>query len=426
MGPMVLSDEVCPREALRPRVRVASIMLLAGLLVLAATACSRGPETRTPEPPDATATIAGLQATTAAPGTDVPPASPVVAATAAVSGIGAADAVTTDVAPLVAVPAEVEPTVNAPVSNTPEVTTYVVEPGDTLLGIAMAFDVPMAAVQLENQMGSGTIVRLGEVLQIPASESWVDASPFWVVYEIASGETLGAVAARFGVGVDTLTTINGLADPNKLFVGQALVLPLNLPIEAVSPEPGVAAAAAAPVAVPAAEEDAPEASVAVAADAEPVVAAEAPSVEPEPAAPAAPVAPPPDVAALPAEILRLLNEQRAAYGLPALAWNGILAQAAQRHADDCYARGYCGHTGSDGSTYRERIIREGYDPVRWSECWAWYGSAEQAVAMWMDEVPPNDPHRRTILSTYLTEVGVGVVPGNGRGYYFIADFGTPR
>ena len=139
-----------------------------------------------------------------------------------------------------------------------------------------------------------------------------------------------------------------------------------------------------------------------------------------------PPLPPPDLAALPGEIFRLLNEQRAAYGLPALLWNDTLASAAQRHADDCEAQGWCGHTGSDGSSYRDRIIREGYDPVRWSECWAWYGSAERAVAMWMDEAPPNDPHRRTILSDYLTEVGVGVVPGNGFGYYFIADFGTPN
>ena len=137
-------------------------------------------------------------------------------------------------------------------------------------------------------------------------------------------------------------------------------------------------------------------------------------------------APAPDLAALPGEIFRMLNEQRAAYGLPALMWNDTLASAAQRHADDCEAQGWCGHTGSDGSSYRDRIIREGYDPVRWSECWAWYGSAERAVAMWMDEAPPNDPHRRTILSDYLTEVGVGVVPGNGFGYYFIADFGTPN
>jgi uncharacterized protein YkwD len=139
-----------------------------------------------------------------------------------------------------------------------------------------------------------------------------------------------------------------------------------------------------------------------------------------------PAALPADVVGLSAEVFRLVNAQRAAYGLPPLAWSDTLARAAQRHADDCFARGWCSHTGSDGSTYKQRIIREGYDPVRWSECWAWYGSAERAVAMWMDEIPPNDPHRRTILNEALTEIGVAVVPGNGFGYYFIADFGTPR
>jgi uncharacterized protein YkwD len=40
----------------------------------------------------------------------------------------------------------------------------------------------------------------------------------------------------------------------------------------------------------------------------------------------------------------------------------------------------------------------------------------------MNEVPPNDPHRRTLLSTYLTHIGIGVVQ-TGWGYYFVADFG---
>lgn len=44
----------------------------------------------------------------------------------------------------------------------------------------------------------------------------------------------------------------------------------------------------------------------------------------------------------------------------------------------------------------------------------------------MDEASHNDPHRRTLLSTWVTEIGVAVVP-TGRGdYYFIADFGRPK
>jgi len=52
-------------------------------------------------------------------------------------------------------------------------------------------------------------------------------------------------------------------------------------------------------------------------------------------------------------------------------------------------------------------------------------SPEVAVAWWMDETPPNDPHRSMLLSTWVTEIGVAAVP-TGRGdYYFVADFGRP-
>ncbi len=293
---------------------------------------------------------------------------------------------------------------------------YTVRAGDTLLGIAMAFDVPMAALQLANELGAATLIHLDQVLEIPAAEIWTDASPFWVVHEVEEGQTLGEIAALNGIGLADLLAANGDVDADRISVGQALVIPLRGPQDRVVKETEPEPPAAPPEAVGAA------AAIVV----EDVVPAEETPVDPEPTEAPASAPPPVGVVGLADEIFRLVNAERAVYGLAPLVWSETLARAAQRHADDCYARGWCSHTGSDGSTYKERIIREGYTPVRWSECWAWYGSAERAVAMWMDEVPPNDPHRRTILNEALTEVGVGVVPGNGYGYYFIADFGTPQ
>jgi uncharacterized protein YkwD len=147
---------------------------------------------------------------------------------------------------------------------------------------------------------------------------------------------------------------------------------------------------------------------------------------PSPVPIVAPVAPPPASAAdWPHEIVRLINEVRAQYGLPPLAYNETLAQVAQAHANDCLQRGWGSHTGSDGSNIKTRMLRAGYDPIRWSECWAQTQSPQAAIDIWMDEVPPNDPHRRTILSSALTEIGVGVVQPDW-GYYFFADFATPR
>jgi uncharacterized protein YkwD len=300
-------------------------------------------------------------------------------------------------------------------------TYHTIVPGDTILGLALKYGVPIAVIQLQNDLGNSIILRAGQVLEIPPAVGWEGASPFWAVYEVQGGDVLSAIAADYGFDVGTLQSVNGLADADLLSVGQALILPLTVPADV----------ALASNRAPATEVPLPTATSIpqVVAAAVPVIQADAtvtPTDVPATATVAAPVLPA-DVAGFPAEIFRLINEQRAAYGLAPLAWNATLARAAQLHADDCYARGWCGHTGSDGSTMKERIIRQGYDPVRWSECWAWYGTPEMAVAMWMDEVPPDDPHRRTILSTWLTEVGVGVVPAvDGRGYYFIADFGTPR
>jgi uncharacterized protein YkwD len=138
-----------------------------------------------------------------------------------------------------------------------------------------------------------------------------------------------------------------------------------------------------------------------------------------------PAAPPPaDTAAWPRETVRLINEVRAAHGLPPLVYNEILAQAAQAHANDCAQRGWCSHTGSDGADIKARILRAGYAPRGWAECWAQRQTPQGAVDVWMDEVPPNDPHRRTLLTTWLTEIGMGVAKATW-GYYFIADFGRP-
>jgi len=44
-------------------------------------------------------------------------------------------------------------------------------------------------------------------------------------YKVKSGDTLSAIAARFGTTVKVLVTLNHIADPSKLHVGQVLQLP---------------------------------------------------------------------------------------------------------------------------------------------------------------------------------------------------------
>jgi len=132
-------------------------------------------------------------------------------------------------------------------------------------------------------------------------------------------------------------------------------------------------------------------------------------------------APSAGVAGVPQDVWRNINGERDRQGLYQLAYNEKLALAAQTHANDCSQRGSCSHIGSDGSDEADRARRTGYQGTV-DESWVWSASAADAVFWWLDEVPPNDWHRRMLLSDYLSEVGVGVAPAPS-GYFFIAVFG---
>ncbi len=210
-------------------------MILVSVVVLLAAACASTalPVTQLPRP---TATAAPLARSTVH---EV--VVPVSLPTATLVVFPTPTAMVTEPAVNAVVPTStIEPQV--PVSEAP--LRYTVRAGDTLLGIAMAFDVPMAALQLENELGGATLIHLDQVLEIPAVEMWTDATPFWVVYEVEEGQTLGEIAALNGIGVADLLAANYDIEADRISVGQTLVLPLKGPQEMVvkvtEPEPSAA------------------------------------------------------------------------------------------------------------------------------------------------------------------------------------------
>ena len=60
-------------------------------------------------------------------------------------------------------------------------------------------------------------------------------------YTVQDGDTLSAIAARFGTTVDDITALNNITDPNALQIGQTLLIPGG-PLPEPSPN-----ASAAPV-----------------------------------------------------------------------------------------------------------------------------------------------------------------------------------
>ena len=333
--------------------------------------------------------------------------------------------------PMSPAPAEdLEPTVMAADVPQPESTpteTYVVQPGDTLLGLATQWQVPMAAIQQANGMADSTVVKVGVELSIPFPEGWEEATRFWILHVVKEDETLSHIARRYELTVARLQEVNGLSGSEPIRVGQELILPLDTldvtPVPTPTATPLPPTPTMTPVASPTTAITAtsiPSSETVLTPTASPssssaAVVAEPMGLNSPPAA---------DVVDWPRETVRLINEVRAQHGLPPYAYNETLAQAAQAHANDCANRGWCSHTGSDGASIKDRVRRIGYDGAGWAECWAQRQTPRGAVDVWMDEQPPNDPHRRTLLHAWFTEVGLGVAQTTW-GYYFIADFGRP-
>ena len=125
------------------------------------------------------------------------------------------------------------------------------------------------------------------------------------------------------------------------------------------------------------------------------------------------------------EVFERINELRSQNGFPAYARNPLLEQAALLHAQDAAQQGDLTHTGSDGSKPSDRVERAGYAAVGVSEITVTGNSVDWAINWWMDEQPPNDPHRSAILSDSYEDIGVAVVEA-GHTHFFVAVLAQPQ
>jgi len=103
----------------------------------------------------------------------------------------------------------------------------------------------------------------------------------------------------------------------------------------------------------------------------------------------------------------LVNAQRRARGLPALAHNTLLDRVALRHARDMTRTGRLDHVAPDGRGPHQRLKDAGYGPCKTAETLGrGYPDLQSAFAGWMR----SRPHRRIILLPDVEEFGIGHDP----------------
>nr|WP_211177325.1 CAP domain-containing protein [Pseudonocardia acidicola] len=233
------------------------------------------------------------------------------------------------------------------------------------------------------------------------------------------GLTMGALLAGLGatVGASALpgSWTAALGGP----AGAETPAPTFTPAARVTAAPAPPPALAAPppaTTTPAATPTAPPTTTAPVGTTTPVpatttrAAVRTTAQRPAPAPAAAPAGTPA------AQVVALTNAQRARAGCGALQVDARVTAAAQQHSADMASNNYFSHTGSDGSSFGDRLQAEGYPAPGAENIAQGQPDAAAVVDAWM-----NSPgHRANILDCSLTTIGVGY---DSRGDYWTQDFG---
>jgi uncharacterized protein YkwD len=125
------------------------------------------------------------------------------------------------------------------------------------------------------------------------------------------------------------------------------------------------------------------------------------------------------------KLLVLINDFRAQNGKAALGRNGKLDTAAVNHSRDMANRGYFAHNSPEGVTPDQRIVAAGYNLSWWAEniykSAPGDASAQSAFTSWVN----SSGHLANMLSTNVTQIGIGRATASDGRTYWTNTFGKP-
>lgn len=128
---------------------------------------------------------------------------------------------------------------------------HIVAPGENLAKIAARYNTTLAELAQYNNIANPDIVRIGQQLAIPydtrASLNAPAANPQALpgdagYYHVQRGDSLSMIAQAHGLAMADLLRLNGLENPNHIYVGQTLRLSARVdsPSTRIQVEPALA------------------------------------------------------------------------------------------------------------------------------------------------------------------------------------------
>lgn len=120
-----------------------------------------------------------------------------------------------------------------------EITTHTVAVGETLSLIALRYDISVEALMAINAITDPDSIYIGQELALPPGTELQPAPTPLPTHEVQPGETLSGIALRYDITLARLMAFNGMSDADAVIVGQSLRIPPPLdadgePIEDVA------------------------------------------------------------------------------------------------------------------------------------------------------------------------------------------------
>jgi LysM repeat protein len=112
---------------------------------------------------------------------------------------------------------------------------YTVQFGDTLSEIAQLFGTSVDAIAQANSIQNPDLIFAGQTLCVPDSP---DVPPNTQAYTVQPGDTLSEIAQIFGTSVDAIARANGIQNPDLIFAGQTLCVPVGPSVFVYTVQPG--------------------------------------------------------------------------------------------------------------------------------------------------------------------------------------------
>lgn len=117
---------------------------------------------------------------------------------------------------------------------------HTVKPGDTVWDLSVHYGTTVNAIVTANGLGAHAVIHVGDRLTIPGAKasSATKASTASGTkkhttatsrYTVKSGDTLSAIARKFGTSVSEIAGANGIDNPSQIHVGQKLTIPGGVP-----------------------------------------------------------------------------------------------------------------------------------------------------------------------------------------------------